>query len=69
MQAYGKNIWVQMGRCPVRSIFEDALKLFREKQHLLGFMEEKVIPLSEAVEGYRVFDRKEVQKVIFDAQK
>ena len=58
-----------MGRCPVRSVFEDALELLREKQHLLGFMEDKIMPLSEAVEGFDLFDRREVQKVIFEAQK
>ena len=34
-QAYGKNLTVQMGRCPVRSIFPQALALLQEKQHLL----------------------------------
>lgn len=58
-----------MGRCPVRSVFEDALEVLKENQHLLGFMEEKIMPLSDAAEGYRLFDRKEVQKVIFEAQK
>jgi threonine dehydrogenase-like Zn-dependent dehydrogenase len=35
-QAYGKNLRVQMGRCPVRSIFPQALEKLKEKQHLLG---------------------------------
>jgi threonine dehydrogenase-like Zn-dependent dehydrogenase len=35
-QAYGKNLRVQMGRCPVRSIFEEALESLRRKQGLLG---------------------------------
>ena len=29
------------------------------------FMFDKMMPLSEAVEGYRMFDAMEVQKVIF----
>lgn len=33
--AYGKNLTVQMGRCPVRSIFEEALEMLKKKQHLL----------------------------------
>lgn len=32
-------------------------------------MADKVMPLSEAVEGYRLFDSMEVQKVIFEAGK
>ena len=35
-QAYGKNLRVQMGRCPVRSIFPQALDMLRQKQPLLG---------------------------------
>ncbi|KAM0257555.1 hypothetical protein ACHAPA_011680 [Fusarium lateritium] len=68
-QAYGKNLTVKMGRCPVRSIFPEALSLLERKQHLLGFMTETIMPLSEAVEGYRMFDAMEVTKVIFEADK
>lgn len=35
-QAYGKNLRIQMGRCPVRSIFPEALDMLKQKQHLLG---------------------------------
>lgn len=35
-EAYGKNLRVQMGRCPVRSIFSEALDVLEQKQHLLG---------------------------------
>ncbi|KAL8765695.1 MAG: hypothetical protein Q9209_007302 [Squamulea sp. 1 TL-2023] len=68
-QAYGKNLRIQMGRCPVRSIFPQALKKLKEKQHLLGFMSDKIMPLSEAIEGYNLFDQMKVQKVVFEAQK
>ncbi|KAL8854812.1 MAG: hypothetical protein Q9221_000318 [Calogaya cf. arnoldii] len=61
-QGYGKNLRIQMGRCPVRSIFPQALKKLKEKQHLLGFMSDKIMPLSEAVEGYELFDQMKVQK-------
>ncbi|KAI0127734.1 chaperonin 10-like protein [Xylariales sp. AK1849] len=64
-EAYGKNVRVQMGRCPVRAIFPEALKLFAKKQDLLGFMFDKIMPLNEAVEGYDLFDKMKVQKVIF----
>jgi hypothetical protein len=33
------------------------------------FMADKVMPLSEAVEGYDLFDKMKVQKVVFEAQK
>lgn len=34
-EAYGKNLRIQMGRCPVRSVFEDSLAMLQKKQHLL----------------------------------
>ncbi|KAF2091775.1 GroES-like protein [Saccharata proteae CBS 121410] len=68
-QAYGKNLRIQMGRCPVRSIFPEALEQLEKKQHLLGFMSEKIMPLSESVEGYDLFDKMKAQKVVFDARK
>jgi len=68
-QAYGKNLRIQMGRCPVRSIFPQALAKLKEKQHLLDFMSDKIMPMSQAVEGYDLFDSMKVQKVVFEAQK
>lgn len=85
-QAYGKNLRIQMGRCPVRSIFRPALEMLKKKQHLLGygipgnptgsradrgcrFMSDKIMPMSQAVEGYDLFDKMKVQKVVFEAQK
>ncbi|KAL8881890.1 MAG: hypothetical protein Q9198_001006 [Flavoplaca austrocitrina] len=68
-EGYGKNLRIQMGRCPVRSIFPQALKKLKQKQHLLGFMSDKIMPLSEAVEGYELFDQMKVQKVVFEAQR
>jgi len=67
-EAYDKNLRVQMGRCPVRSIFPQSLQLLREKQHLLGFMAKLIMPLTQAQEGYKLFDEMKVQKVIFNAQ-
>lgn len=34
-EAYGKNLQLQMGRCPVRSIFEEALSFLEKKQDSL----------------------------------
>lgn len=64
-EAYGKNIRLQMGRCPVQSIFPEALALLEKKQDLLSFMFENIMPLSSAVEGYQLFDQLKVQKVVF----
>ncbi|KAI9168097.1 zinc-type alcohol dehydrogenase-like protein [Paramyrothecium foliicola] len=63
-QAYGKNLTIKMGRCPVRSVFPQALELLQRKQHLLeltssatfSFMTDTIMPLSDAVMGYNLFD-------------
>ncbi|KAI0191430.1 alcohol dehydrogenase GroES-like domain-containing protein [Xylaria flabelliformis] len=62
---YDKNVRIQMGRCPVRSVFPDALKVLAKKQHMFGFMFDHIMPLSDAVSGYDMFDKMQVQKVIF----
>jgi threonine dehydrogenase-like Zn-dependent dehydrogenase len=67
--AYGKNLRVQMGRCPVRSVFPQSLEALKRHQDKLGFMADKVMPLTEAVEGYDLFDKMKVQKVVFEAGK
>ncbi|QLI71767.1 uncharacterized protein G6M90_00g088410 [Metarhizium brunneum] len=64
-EGYGKNVRLQMGRCPVRHVFPEALKVLEQKQHQLGFMFDHVMPLRDAVEGYELFDKMKVQKVIF----
>ncbi|GCB17629.1 probable zinc-binding alcohol dehydrogenase Rv1895 [Aspergillus awamori] len=68
-EAYGKNLTVQMGRCPVRSVSEEALEVLKKNQHRLGFMADKIMPLSQAVEAYEIFNAMKVQKVIFEADK
>lgn len=55
-----------MGRCPVRSIFPQALEALKKKHHQLEFMAGKIMPLGEAVEGYEIFDSGKAQKVVFE---
>ncbi|PLN76367.1 GroES-like protein [Aspergillus taichungensis] len=66
-EAYGKNLRVQMGRCPVRSVTPQALEVLKRNQHLLGFMTDQIMPLTQAVEAYDIFNAMKVQKVIFEA--
>jgi threonine dehydrogenase-like Zn-dependent dehydrogenase len=42
-EAYGKNLRLLVGRCPVRSIFAEALELFQVKQDMLRYVK----PLKE----------------------
>jgi len=64
-EGYSKNFIVQMGRCPVRSIFPEALEVLARNQDKFSFMFDKIMPLADAVEGYDLFDNMKVQKVIF----
>lgn len=41
----------------------------RQCANIYRFMADKIMPLSEAVEGYDIFDKMKVQKVVFEAQK
>ncbi|KAF5711111.1 formaldehyde dehydrogenase [Fusarium mundagurra] len=63
--AYTKNIRVQMGRCPVRSVFDEALKLLEQKQDQIGFLFDQIMPLAQAPEGYALFEQRKTQKVVF----
>lgn len=64
-QAYNKNLRVQMGRCPVRSIFPQALERLKVHQDKLAFMLNDVRPLSEYQTAYDDFEKGRTQKVIF----
>jgi len=64
-EAYNKNLTIQMGRCPVLSVFEKALEKLAKNQDKLDFMTDKIMPLSQVVEGYDIFNQMKVQKVIF----
>ncbi|KAE8350559.1 chaperonin 10-like protein [Aspergillus coremiiformis] len=68
-EAYGKNLQIQMGRCPVRSTFDDALEFLVRKQHALGFMVDDIRPLSQATQAYDDFNHMKSQKIIFEAGK
>ncbi|OAA54415.1 Alcohol dehydrogenase superfamily, zinc-type [Cordyceps fumosorosea ARSEF 2679] len=62
---YAKNVRFQMGRCPVRSIFPEALALLEQKQKDVEFMFDNIMPLSDAVGGYDMFDKMKVHKIVF----
>ncbi|KAI5816808.1 chaperonin 10-like protein [Pyronema omphalodes] len=64
-EAYGKNVKIQFGRCPVRAMFDEALPVLAKNQDKLKFMTNVVEPLENAVEMYKLFDEMKVQKVVF----
>ncbi|KAI6779503.1 Zn-dependent alcohol dehydrogenase [Emericellopsis cladophorae] len=64
-EGYDKNLRFQMGRCPVRKVFAEALDILERYHEKLNFMFDKIMPLSDAVEAYDLFDKRQVQKVVF----
>ncbi|KAF4120241.1 Zn-dependent alcohol dehydrogenase [Geosmithia morbida] len=64
-EGYNKNLRLQMGRCPVRSIFAESLEVFKRCHDKFDFMFDKIMPLSQAEEAYDIFNKRLVQKVVF----
>ncbi|KAF2102462.1 GroES-like protein [Rhizodiscina lignyota] len=65
LMLYGKNLTMAFGRCPVRSIFEDALALLVKEQDKVKFLCGMFMSLEEAPEAYRIFEQRKVHKIIF----
>ena len=58
-----------MGRCPVRSVFPQALAVLKENQGKLECLTKNIMPLSQAPEAFKKFDNMEVQKIVFEVGK
>ena len=63
---YGKNITLAFGRCPVRSIFEDALDVLVKEQDKVKFLCGTKMKLEEAPEAFKLFEQQKVHKVLFE---
>lgn len=48
LHCYGKNVTMAFGRCPVRSIFEDALEVLIKEQKKVTFLCGKTMSLEDA---------------------
>lgn len=66
-QLYSKNATIAFGRCPVRSIFEDALEMLVKQQDKVSWLCGKTMSLEDAPEAYRDFEARKVHKVLFKA--
>jgi len=62
---YGKNVTMSFGRCPVRSIFEDALALLVQEQKKVAFLCGKTMSLEDAPKAYEDFEARKVHKIVF----
>lgn len=54
-EAYDKNLTYSAGRCPVRRYTERLLEIVASGRYDLGTIVSHRLPLSEGVEGYRMF--------------
>lgn len=63
-QVYGKNVTMAWGRCPVRSLFEEALEKLAEVQDNVAFLCSKTMKLEEAPEAFKLFEARKVHKVV-----
>jgi threonine dehydrogenase-like Zn-dependent dehydrogenase len=66
-QLYSKNATIAFGRCPVRSIFEDALELLVKQQDKVSWLCGKTMSLEDAPQAYKDFEARKVHKVLFKA--
>jgi len=69
---YGKNVSLDFGRCPVRSIFPLVLDLLVRRQDVFGevggeiSLVEKIVGFDEAKASYDLFNKGKCGKVLFD---
>jgi threonine dehydrogenase-like Zn-dependent dehydrogenase len=57
-QAYDRNLTLRIGRCPARSLMPELLPVLQRRPDLAAIVTHWR-PLSEGVDAYRLFDRKE----------
>lgn len=65
LMCYGKNVTMSFGRCPVRSIFEEALAVLVREQEKVGFLCGTIMSLEDADQAYRNFEARKVRKLVF----
>jgi len=67
-ECYAKNLRVQFGRCPVRGVFNKALKMLLQVQDELGEFVEVWKGLEDAPRAYELFDKGEKGKIAFEME-
>ncbi|KAN0064325.1 hypothetical protein ACQY0O_002517 [Thecaphora frezii] len=62
---YNKNLRFQFGRCPVRAVFEPAVKLLSQHHDLFRHFIQHTRPIEDAPEYYKLFNERKVLKTVF----
>lgn len=55
---------INLGRAPVRSVFDEALEIAVVNEAKLTAMITHRLPLSEAAQGYSMFEKQQARKVV-----
>jgi hypothetical protein len=53
------------GRCPVRSLFDEALAVYEVLEENLRFLCELKMPLEQAPEAFGLFEKQKLHKILF----
>lgn len=64
-ECYCKNITMQFGRCPVRSIFKDSLETFTKISYKFDDFIDLKLELKDINEAYEIFDAHKARKIAF----
>jgi len=65
LECYLKNISLQFGRCPVRSIFHESFKVFEKVANKFDDFIDLKMPLSKVGEAYEIFNEHGARKIAF----
>ncbi|GAK66922.1 uncharacterized protein PAN0_015d5146 [Moesziomyces antarcticus] len=68
LDLYNKNLRFQFGRCPVRAVFDPAVKLLAKHHDLFGSFIQHTRPIEDAPEYYKLFNDRKVLKTVFKMQ-
>ncbi|KIX04245.1 uncharacterized protein Z518_07799 [Rhinocladiella mackenziei CBS 650.93] len=66
LESYQKNLNINLGRAPVRTVFDEALEVVIANREKLASMVTHCLPLAEAAHGYEIFEKQLARKVILE---
>ncbi|CAG8015545.1 unnamed protein product [Penicillium olsonii] len=66
LECYQKNITVNFGRVPVRTVFQDSLQCLSVNQKRMQSYISHEFPLDDVAEGYEVFEERKARKVVLN---
>ncbi|PWN98192.1 GroES-like protein [Tilletiopsis washingtonensis] len=65
LDLYNKNLRFQFGRCPVRALFPEALKLLVQNAQLFESFVQNTVSVDEAPKYYELFEKQKCLKTVF----